>query len=62
MDGRDRDRQRFEEEKRRQREERSKLERGALEAFAEWIGETAKQLVKGLVYAAWSWLRGFLFG
>jgi hypothetical protein len=42
----DEDRKRFEAERRRQADATRKLERGFLEAFAEWLGEIAKQVVK----------------
>jgi hypothetical protein len=57
-DNDDDDRARYERERASQRAQQSKLERGAVAAFAEWLGELAKQFVKRVVGTFWGWLRG----
>lgn len=50
-------RERFERERARQRQRREELERSAVAAFAEWLGEVVKGLVKSAVQAFWDWFR-----
>lgn len=54
------DRARFEEERRRQQQVNAKLERSVVSAFAEWLSEHAKNLVKKWVGDFWSWLKARL--
>lgn len=49
---------RFERERAAQRERRNELERTAVAAFADWVGEVVKQFVKGAVSKFWTWLKG----
>jgi hypothetical protein len=50
-------RERFERERARQGQRREELERNAVAAFAEWLGEVVKGLVKSAVQAFWDWFR-----
>lgn len=53
----DEEREEYERERESQNARQSALERSAVAAFAEWIGELAKQFVKSAVVSFWGWLR-----
>lgn len=53
----DDDRRRFDEERRRQAEANQRLERSLIEAFVEWIRDTAGRVVKNAIRGFLDWLK-----
>jgi histone H3/H4 len=49
--------ERFRRERVLEQEKRERLKRSAVEAFTEWVGEIAKQVVKKAVKGLMGWLR-----
>lgn len=59
MSSSERARERFEREQNRQREINTQLENSFIKAFAEWLGEMAKSVVKTAVHLGWEWLKSW---